>query len=141
MAELKTKRTEASVTAFLKRVADDTRRQDCLTVLRMMKQATRAEPKMWGSSIVGFGNYHYEYASGREGEWFLTGFAPRKQDLTLYIMAGVDRYNSLLAKLGKYKTRRSCLYIKRLADVDLTVLRKLVSASVRRMQQARGRVS
>jgi hypothetical protein len=141
MAELKTKRTEASVTAFLKRVADDTRRQDCLTVLRMMKQATRAEPKMWGSSIVGFGNYHYEYASGREGEWFLTGFAPRKQDLTLYIMAGVDRYNSLLAKLGKYKTGRSCLYIKRLADVDLTVLRKLVSASVRRMQQTRGRVS
>jgi hypothetical protein len=141
MAELKTKRTEASVTAFLKRVADDTRRQDCLTVLRMMKRVTRAEPKMWGSNIVGFGNYHYEYASGRDGEWFLTGFAPRKRDLTLYIMAGVDRYNSLLAKLGRYKTGRSCLYIKRLADVDLTVLRKLISTSVRRMKQARGRVS
>jgi len=141
MAELKTKRTEASVTAFLKRVADDTRRQDCLTVLRMMKQATGAEPKMWGSSIVGFGNYHYEYASGREGEWFLTGFAPRKRDLTLYIMAGFGRYDTLLAKLGKFKIGRSCLYIKRLADVDLSVLRKLVSTSVRRMKQARDRVS
>lgn len=135
MAELKTKRTNASVTAFLKRVRDDTRRKDCLTVVRIMKQATRAQPRMWGSSIVGFGRYHYKYASGRQGDWFLTGFAPRKQDLTLYIMAGAGRYQTLLAKLGKYKTGRSCLYIKRLADVNLTVLRQLVSASVRRMQQ------
>ncbi len=141
MAELKTKRTQASVKAFLKRVPDDTRRQDCLTVLRLMKQATRAEPKMWGSSIVGFGSYRYRYASGREGDWFLTGFAPRKQDLTLYIMAGFGRYPTLLAKLGKHKTGKSCLYIKRLADVNLTVLRQLVSASVRHMKQAGGRVT
>jgi len=88
------------------------------------------------SSIVGFGTYHYKYASGREADWFLTGFAPRKQDLTLYIMAGVGRYKTLLAKLGKYKTGRSCLYIKRLADVNVTVLQQLVSASVRRMKQS-----
>jgi hypothetical protein len=137
MAELKTKRTAASVTAFLKRVADDSRRRDCLTVLRIMKQATKAQPRMWGSRIVGFGSYRYTYSSGREAEWFLTGFAPRKQDLTLYIMAGVGRYKTLLAKLGKYKTGGSCLYIKRLADVNVTVLRQLVSASVRRMKQAR----
>jgi hypothetical protein len=93
---------------------------------------------MWGTSIVGFGIYRYKYGSGREGEWFLTGFAPRKQNLTLYIMAGVGRYKTLLAKLGKYKTGGSCLYIKRLADVNVTVLRQLVSASVRRMTQARG---
>lgn len=141
MAELKTKRTNASVTAFLKRVTDDTRRQDCLTVLRIMKRATRAQPRMWGSSIVGFGTYHYQYGSGRQAEWFLTGFAPRKQDLTLYIMAGPARYKPLLAKLGKYKTGRACLYIKRLTDVNLTVLQRLVSASVRRMKQARSRTS
>jgi hypothetical protein len=90
---------------------------------------------------VGFGTYHYKYASGREADWFLTGFAPRKRDLTLYIMAGAGRYKTLLAKLGRYRTGRSCLYIKRLADVKLPVLRQLVSASVRRMKQARGGVS
>jgi len=141
MAELKTKRTNASVTAFLKRVPDDTRRRDCLTVVRIMKRATRAAPKMWGASIVGFGSYHYKYASGRQADWFLTGFAPRRQDLTLYIMAGPARYKTLLAKLGKYKTGRACLYIKRLADVNLTVLQQLVSASVRHMKQANGRAS
>jgi len=141
MAELKTKRTNASVTAFLKRVRDDTRRRDCLAVVRIMKRATRATPKMWGTSIVGFGSYHYRYASGRHADWFLTGFAPRKQDLTLYIMAGPARYKPLLAKLGKYKTGRACLYIKRMADVNRTVLQQLVSASVRHMKQASGRAS
>lgn len=141
MAELKTKRTNASVTAFLKRVRDETRRRDCLAVLRIMKRATRAAPKMWGTSIVGFGSYHYKYASGRQPDWFLTGFAPRKQDLTLYIMAGPARYKPLLAKLGKYKTGRACLYIKRMADVNQAVLQQLVSASVRHMKQASGRVS
>ena len=138
MADLKTKRTDASVDAFLKGVVDDTRRQDCLTLLRIMKQAVGAEPKMWGSSMVGFGSYHYKYASGREGDWFLTGFAPRKQDLTLYIMAGFGHSEALLANLGKYKTGKSCLYIKRLADVDLTVLKELISASVKHMKQTHG---
>ena len=138
MANLKTKRTKASVNAFLKGAVDDTCRQDCLTLLRIMKHSTGAEPRMWGSGIVGFGSYHYQYASGREGDWFLTGFAPRKQALTLYIMAGFDRYEALLAKLGQYKTGKSCLYIKRLADVDVAVLKELVSASVTHMKQMHG---
>jgi hypothetical protein len=133
MAKLKTQKTNASVTAFLKSVADDDRRKDCQTLVRIMKRAVGAEPKMWGSSIVGFGHYHYKYASGREGDWFLTGFSPRKQDLTLYIMAGFDRYDALMGKLGKHKTGKSCLYLKRLADVDVAVLEELISASVKHM--------
>src|SRR3990172_234521 len=99
MAELKTKRTEASVESFLDDVADDARRQDCKTLVRIMKKVTGADPKMWGDSIVGFGDYHYKYASGRENDWFLTGFSPRKRYLTLYIMEGFDRYDELLAQL------------------------------------------
>lgn len=140
MAELKTKRTNASVTAFLKRVRDDARRRDCLAVVRVMKQATGAAPKMWGTSIVGFGTYHYKYASGRQADWFLTGFAPRKQSLTLYLMTAA-RYKSLLARLGKHKVAGGCLHIKRLDDVNLTVLRQLVSKSVRTMKQMSARVS
>jgi hypothetical protein len=135
MAELKTKPTKASVEAFLKRIADDGRREDCVTLVKIMKQATRAEPKMWGPGIVGFGIYRYKYASGREGEWFLTGFAPRKRDLTLYIMTGFEHYEALLAKLGKHKSSKSCLYIKRLADVDLRILKELVTASVRYLKK------
>ncbi|MFQ5691176.1 MAG: DUF1801 domain-containing protein [Gemmatimonadota bacterium] len=110
MAELKTRPTEASVDAFLRGVEDDARREDCLTLLRLMKRATGAEPKMWGSSMVGFGSYHYKYASGREGDWFLAGFSPRKRDLTVYVMA----------------------------DVDLTVLERLVSESARHVERAYG---
>lgn len=130
MAKLKTTPTDRSVQAFLNAIADDERRQDCLTVLKIMKQATKAEPKMWGDSIIGFGSYHFKYASGREGDWFLTGFSPRKQALTVYIMAGFSRYDEPLKKLGKYKTGKSCLYIKRLADVDVAVLRELIGQSV-----------
>ena len=132
MAKLKTRRTAASVPAFLKSIADDDRRKDCQTLVRIMKRAVGAEPKMWGSSIVGFGHYHYKYASGRENDWFLAGFSPRKQDLTLYIM-GFDRYDALMAKMGKHKTGKSCLYLKRLADVDVAVLEELISASVKHM--------
>lgn len=138
MAELKTKRTDASVAAFLDGVADASRRADCLSVLAIMKRVTRAEPKMWGSSIVGFGSYHYEYASGREGDWPLTGFSPRKQDLTLYVMSGFDDYGNLLARLGRFRTGKSCLYIKRLSGVDVKVLEKLISASVKWMKQNYG---
>jgi hypothetical protein len=133
MAQLKTQKTNASVPAFLKSIADDDRRKDCQTLVRIMKRAVGAEPKMWGSSIVGFGHYHYKYASGRENDWFLAGFSPRKQDLTLYIMAGFDRYDALMAKLGKHKTGKSCLYLKRLADVDVAVLEDLIAASVEHM--------
>jgi uncharacterized protein YdhG (YjbR/CyaY superfamily) len=100
-----------------------------------MQQVTKAEPKMWGSSIVGFGSYHYKGASGREGDWMLVGFSPRKQNLTLYIMAGFDRYDELMKKLGKFSTGKSCLYIKKLADVDKKVLKELVSESVQFMKK------
>ncbi|HUF67275.1 MAG TPA: DUF1801 domain-containing protein [Longimicrobiales bacterium] len=138
MAELKTKRTEESVDAFLDAIDDETRRKDCKTVLKIMKKATKAKPKMWGPSIVGFGDYHYKYESGREGDWFLAGFSPRKRDLTLYIVAGFDRYEALMARLGKHTTGKSCLYIKRLSDIDTTVLEELVTASVQHMKQRHG---
>ncbi len=130
MAELKTKPTTVDVDAFLDDIADETRRRDCRTLLGLMKGATKSEPKMWGPSIVGFGDYHYKYASGREGDWFLTGFSPRKGALTLYIMAGFTRYESLMQRLGKYKTGKSCLYVRKLADVDLEVLEQLINESV-----------
>lgn len=130
MAELKTKETDASVESFLNAVADDKRRQDCFTVLAIMQTASGAPPKMWGTSIIGFGNTHYKYASGREGDWFLTGFSPRKQDLTVYIGGGLDRYADILQRLGKHKTGKGCLYIKKLDDIDLAALEQLVAQSV-----------
>ena len=136
MAELKTKPNDADVVTFLNSVADRKKRQDCFTILDMMKQVTGEEPKMWGTSIVGFGNYHYKYQTGREGDWFIAGFSPRKQNLTLYIMAGFDQYDELLSKLGKYKTGKSCLYIKGLADVDEAALRELVKQSVEHMKKS-----
>lgn len=129
MAELKTRPHDGSVEAFLNSVEDDKKREDAFAVLVLMKEITGEAPKMWGDSIVGFGSYHYRYASGREGDWFLTGFSPRKRNLTLYIMAGFEQYDELLDKLGKFKTGKSCLYINRLADVDTKVLRELVRQS------------
>ena len=99
-------------------------------MLRIMEEIVGEPPKMWGGSIIGFGSYHYKYASGREGDWMLTGFSPRKQSLTLYIMSGFSRYDELLSKLGKYKTGKSCLYIKKLEQVDAAVLKELIAASV-----------
>lgn len=130
MAELKTQPTDHSVEAFLNTVDDAKKREDSFAILNLMKEITKTEPKMWGPSIVGFGHYRYKYESGREGDWFLTGFSPRKQNLTLYIMAGFDRYEQLMAKLGKYKTGKSCLYIKKLEEIDITVLRELIQQSV-----------
>ena len=132
-AELKTKVNDASVTKFLDTVADERKRDDCFEILKMMRQITKEEPKMWGSSIVGFGSYHYKGKSGREGDWMLTGFSPRKQNLTLYLMGGFD--DDLLEKLGKFTTGVGCLYIKTLQDVDKKVLKELVKASVKRMKQ------
>ncbi|HEV7798858.1 MAG TPA: DUF1801 domain-containing protein [Pyrinomonadaceae bacterium] len=133
MAELKTKETEESVVAFLDKIKDETRRADCLAVVGIMRDATKEEPRMWGGSIVGFGRYHYKYESGREGDWMIIGFSPRKGDLTLYIPGGVDKFSELVKRLGKYKTGKSCLYIKQLADVDVKILRKLVTQSVKLM--------
>lgn len=137
MAELKTKVTDESVAAFLAKVEDPARRADCEAVLAMMQHATGCAPKMWGASIVGFGKYAYKYASGRTGEWPVTGFSPRKNDLTLYIMPGFTRYDALMKRLGKHKTGKSCLYLKRLADVDTTVLEELITASVEAMAKQR----
>ena len=134
MAELKTKENDQSVEAFLAGIEDAQKQADCRTLVAIMQEATGAAPRMWGESIVGFGHYHYKYASGREGDWFLTGFAPRKQNLTLYIMAGFDNYEALLSKLGKHSTGKSCLYVKRLADVDMPVLTELVVESVAHMK-------
>jgi hypothetical protein len=135
MAELKTKATNASVSEFLAAIEDDERREACLVVAKIMKKATRHDPKMWGASIVGFGSMRYRYASGRELDWFITGFAPRKNDVTLYIMPGVDRYREQLKSLGKYKSATSCLYIRKLSDIDPSVLREIVEASVKAMRQ------
>jgi uncharacterized protein DUF1801 len=134
MSELKTKVNTASVEKFLNAVADEQARKDSYEILKIMKQVTKEEPKMWGASIVGFGSYHYKGASGREGDWMLTGFSPRKQNLTLYLMHGFDVHKDLLKKLGKYKTSMGCLYIRKLEDVDKKVLKELVAASVKRVK-------
>lgn len=131
MAELKTKPNDASVEAFLNGITDARKRRDALALLTLMREVTQSEPVMWGSSIVGFGSYHYKYESGREGDWFITGFSPRKQDLTVYIMQGFERFGALMRKLGKYKTGKSCLYIKTLDDIDLSTLRELVAQAVK----------
>ncbi len=133
MAELKTKLNDASVDDFLNSVSDEKKRQDSFKILELMKEVTGEEPKMWGTSIIGFGSYHYKYASGREADWFLTGFSPRKQSITLYIMSGFDQYDDLLGKLGKYTTGKACLYVKKAEDVDFEVLRELVKQSVEHM--------
>ncbi len=135
MAELKTKLNDASVEDFLNKVEDDQKRKDSFEILKMMKQVTKEEPKMWGASIVGFGSYHYKGASGREGDWMLTGFSPRKQNLTLYFNHGFEVHADLLKKLGKYKTGMGCMYIKNLDDVDKKVLKELVTESVKRMKK------
>jgi hypothetical protein len=136
MADLKTVPTHASVDMFLTGIADEKKRADCYRILEMMKKATRAEPKMWGTSIVGFGKYHYLYESGREGDWFIAGFSPRKQNLTLYMMGGFDQFPDLMEKLGKYSTGKGCLYINRLEDVNIQVLKKLISESVKSAAQS-----
>ncbi len=130
MAELKTKPTKQSVKDFVDAIKDEQQRKDCRTVSRIMKRITKANPKMWGPGIVGFGSHHYKYASGREGDWFVVGFAPRKQNLTLYISSGFKKYSALLKKLGKHKIGGSCLYVKRLDDVDMDVLTELIEDSV-----------
>ncbi|MEO6939596.1 MAG: DUF1801 domain-containing protein [Candidatus Kapaibacterium sp.] len=131
MAELKTKATAASVAKFLKTLADAQVREDCNTIIQMMSKATRAEAKMWGSAIIGFGDYHYIYESGRELDWFVIGFSPRKQNITLYLTtAGSEKHEALLEKLGKHKTTKGCLYIKKLSDVDESILKKMIEATV-----------
>ena len=135
MPQLKTTQNEANVNAFLDAVEDPRRRVDARQILGLIQAVTREPPKMWGSSIVGFGSYHYRYASGREGDWPLVGFSPRKQNLVIYIMPGFSDYGELLGKLGKFRTGKSCLYINKLDDVDLTLLEELVRESVAEMKR------
>ena len=135
MAELKTKLTDASVDEFLKGVKDEGTRADCYQIIEMMKKATKAEPKMWGTSIIGFGQYRFKYPSGRELDWFPVGFSPRKQNITLYLMGGFEENKDLLKKLGKHSLGKGCLYIKKLEDVDTKVLKQLVTDMVKRMKK------
>lgn len=135
MAELKTKRTEKSVDVFLSSVKDDARRTDCRKVAAIMTKATGAKPKMWGSAIVGFGDYRYRYASGREGDWFLVGFSPRKDNLTLYLPAIYKGDDALVEKLGKVKRGGGCLYVRRLDDVHVPTLTKLVQSCVAELRK------
>jgi hypothetical protein len=137
-AEPKTRQNDSSVQDFLAAVANENRRKDAQTVLKLMQQVTGFEPTMWGPSIVGFGSYHYKYASGREGDSMLVGFSPRKQDLTVYINGGFEQHPELMEKLGKFKTGKVCLYIKKLEDIHLPTLRELVQASVKSTNQAQG---
>ena len=134
MAELKTKPTDESVEAFINRVEDPKKREDSFEIIKLMRKITGSEPKMWGGSIVGFGTYHYVYATGNSGDWPVVGFSPRKQNLTLYIKAGFSKYGELMEKLGKHKTGKSCLYVKKLSDIDIEVLETLIAESVEYMK-------
>lgn len=128
--EAKTKRTNASVAAFIARAGDEATRRDCATLVRLMERVTGDKAAMWGPSIVGFGTYRYVYASGTTGDWPLAGFSPRKPNLVVYLMPGFDEHTALMKKLGRYKASKSCLYLKSLSDVDLAALERLVTASV-----------
>ena len=125
----KTQQTNDSVEAFINRVADEQKRADAFTLLALMQKATKQPPKMWGTAIVGFGDAHYKYDSGREGDWFWIGLSPRAANLTLYTIGGWPRYTELLAKLGKHSLGKGCLYIKRLSDVDLPTLKQLITTA------------
>lgn len=135
MSDMKTKPTDVKVEDFLEAVEHPTRKKDGFELLQIMKEITKKEPVMWGPSIVGFGSYHYKYATGREGDWPITGFSPRKQSLTVYIMPGFDEYETLLGRLGKHRVGKSCLYINKLADVDISVLKELIAKSVEKMEE------
>ncbi|MGI9203225.1 MAG: DUF1801 domain-containing protein [Woeseiaceae bacterium] len=135
MAELKTKATSASVAAFLNSIEDKNKKSDCKAIAKMMRDATGKRAKMWGKSIVGYDTYDYLYASGRSGTFMITGFSPRAQNISVYIMPGFSKFGALMKKLGKYKTGKSCLYIKKLEDVDQKILARLIKESVMEMRR------
>lgn len=135
MAENKTQPTTQSVTAFINSIEDKGKRADVRKIATMMRKATGKRARMWGPSIVGYGEYHYKYASGREGDFMITGFSPRKQSISIYVIPGFASFGGLMKKLGKYKTGKSCLYINRLSDVDEKVLQNLIDESVKLMRK------
>jgi len=130
MAELKTRKNDASIEKFINSLPDEAKRRDAFKILEMMKNASKLEPKMWGTSIIGFGDVHYKYASGHEGDTCMIGFSPRRQNFALYLMTGLDNFKDEFQQLGKYKTGKGCLYIKRLEDVNDTVLRNMLSKAI-----------
>jgi hypothetical protein len=138
VAELKTKKNAASVEDFLGKISPEKKRKDAIAICELMRKATKAEPKMWGTSIVGFGEYHYKYESGHEGDMCIVGFSPRKANLTLYIMPGLAGFEALLSKLGKHKTGKGCLYINSLEDVDVPTLSKLIQHAFKEMKKKYG---
>lgn len=131
MAEIKTKPTAVNVKDFIAAVTDEQKRKDSLVLIDMMSKITKEKPKMWGPGIVGFGSYHYKYESGHEGDMCITGFSPRKAAISVYILMGFNRSPELMKKLGKFKTGKSCLYVKKLADIDMKVLKELIEESVK----------
>lgn len=135
MSDMKTRPTRRSVRAFINAVEHPGRREDCQTLLPLFEKITGSKATMWGDKIIGFGSYHYRYASGREGDWPITGYSPGKQQLTIYVMPGFDNYQSLLDRLGRHRTGKSCLYLGRLANIDLAVLEQLVKRSVADMRK------
>lgn len=140
MGELKTHRTTSGVDVIIEGITDDARRQDCLELLGLMKRATGVEPAVWSSGVIGFGTYHYKSSSGQEGDWFPVGFASRKAAITIYLGLELDEFAALLARLGKFKTGKGCIYVKRLADVDLAVLENLVADAYAHMMETYGKV-
>lgn len=139
MAGNKTQATKASVEGFVAKIKDEERHQDCETLMKLMRKATGEKPVLWGS-IVGFGRFHYVYESGREGDWFRMGFANRKPELVLYVMDGLEPYAAQLAKLGRHRMGKSCLYLRRLADVDRKVLERILTTSARRIRRRRNKM-
>ena len=135
MTELKTQPSKRSVREFLQTIDDMQRRQDCGVVAALMRRATGKRATLWGENIVGFGRYHYQHANGQQASWFVTGFSPRKRDLTIYIMPGFSKYGALMKRLGKHRTGKSCLYVKRLSDIDTTILAELIERTVRDMSR------
>ena len=129
MAELKTKQTNESFVKFLNTIEDEGKRKDCFQIAEMMKKVSKCEPRMWGPGIIGFGNYHYKYESGREGDMCMIGFSPRKQNITLYLMGAIANHPDLLEKLGKHTTGKGCLYIKKLSDIDPDILSRVIKNS------------
>lgn len=135
MAEIKTKPTKASVKSFINNIPDEQMRADCTTIAEIMEKTTGCKPQMWGEAIVGFGTLTYKNAAGKGVDWLITGFSPRKQNLSLYIMTGFEAHEELMSKLGKHSTGKSCLYIKRLSDVHMPTLKKLITQSVKYMKK------
>ena len=135
MSDLKTKQNEKSVDEFIKKIEDLEKQKTSWQILEIIKEISGKEPKMWGDSIIGFGKYHYKYATGREGDWMRIAFSPRKQNFSIYIMDGFDNHSELMEKLGKFKTGKSCLYINKLQDIDINILKEIMKESLFNMEK------